>query len=86
MRSRYTDTFKAIITLALPMIAEEIMSTLLQYVDTAMVGRLGATATSSVNLTATVNWLIGSLFSAFGVAVTAMISSGLGAGDEKRMR
>ena len=62
MRSRYTDTFKAIITLALPMIAEEIMSTLLQYVDTAMVGRLGATATSSVNLTATVNWLIGSLF------------------------
>ena len=86
MRSRYSDTFKAIITLALPMIAEEIMSTLLQYVDTAMVGRLGATATSSVNLTATVNWLIGSLFSAFGVAVTAMISSGLGAGDEKRMR
>ena len=59
MRSRYNDTFKAIITLALPMIAEEILSTLLQYVDTAMVGRLGAGATSSVNLTATVNWLIG---------------------------
>lgn len=86
MRSRYSDTFKAIITLALPMIAEEILSTLLQYVDTAMVGRLGAEATSSVNLTATVNWLIGSLFSAFGVAVTAMISSGLGAGDKKRMK
>lgn len=86
MRSRYGDTFKAIITLALPMIAEEILSTLLQYVDTAMVGRLGAAATASINLTATVNWLIGSLFSAFGVAVTAMISSGYGAKDEDRMR
>mgnify|MGYP003543003819 CR=1 FL=1 len=86
MKSRSSDTFKAIITLALPMIAEEILSTLLQYVDTAMVGRLGAEATSAVNLTATVNWLIGSLFSAFGVAVTAMISSGFGAGDEKRMK
>lgn len=86
MTSRRIDTFKAIITLALPMIAEEILSTLLQYVDTAMVGRLGAEATTSVNLTATVNWLIGSLFSAFGVAITAMISSGLGAEDEKRMR
>ena len=58
MTSRRIDTFKAIITLALPMIAEEILSTLLQYVDTAMVGRLGAEATTSVNLTATVNWLI----------------------------
>lgn len=86
MTSRRINTFKAIITLALPMIAEEILSTLLQYVDTAMVGRLGAEATTSVNLTATVNWLIGSLFSAFGVAITAMISSGLGAEDEKRMR
>ena len=55
MKSRSSDTFKAIITLALPMIAEEILSTLLQYVDTAMVGRLGAEATSAVNLTATVN-------------------------------
>ena len=86
MKSRYGGTFKAIITLALPMIAEEILSTLLQYVDTAMVGRLGAAATSSINLTATVNWLIGSLFSAFGVAVTAMISSGYGANDEIRMK
>ena len=45
------ETFSSIMVLALPIVAEEILSTLLQYVDTAMVGRLGAEATASVNLT-----------------------------------
>lgn len=86
MINRPRDTFKTIITLALPIIAEEILSTLLQYVDTAMVGRLGAEATASISLTTTVNWLIGSLFSAIGVAAVALISSGYGADNKERMR
>ncbi|MGN1163469.1 MAG: MATE family efflux transporter [Candidatus Ornithospirochaeta sp.] len=83
---RKDTVFSSIMTLALPIIAEEILSTLLQYVDTAMVGRLGAEATASVNLTSTVNWLIGCLFSAIGVAVVALISSSIGAGDKDKVR
>jgi Na+-driven multidrug efflux pump len=68
------------VTLAIPVILEMVLTTLLQYVDTAMVGRLGAEATASVSLTTTVNWLIGNCFSAIGIAVVAIIASAYGAG------
>ena len=77
---------KTLITLAIPIILEEILTTLLQYVDTAMVGRLGAQATSSVSLTTSVNWLIGSCFGAIGIAIVAIMSSALGAGDKDKIR
>lgn len=67
-----------LIFLAVPTVIEEIMSTLLQYVDTAMVGNLGEKATASVSVTTTVNWLIGGVFSALGVAAVAMISESVG--------
>ncbi len=77
---------KNLIVLAVPVILEEILTTLLQYVDTAMVGRLGAAATSSVSLTTTVNWLIGTGFGSIGVAIVAIISSAYGAGDTGKIR
>ena len=80
------DIFRSLVTLAIPIILEEILTTLLQYVDTAMVGRLGAEATSSVSLTTSVNWLIGSCFGAVGIAVVAIMSSALGAGDRDKIR
>ena len=78
--------FRSLIVLAIPVILEQILTTLLQYVDTAMVGRLGAAATSSVSLTTSVNWLIGSAFSAIGVAVVAIVSSAYGAGNQEKIR
>lgn len=80
-RLKRRENLRALLTLAFPIVIEEILSTLLQYVDTAMVGRLGAEATASVSLTGTVNWLIYSLFASFGIAVVAIISTALGARD-----
>ena len=77
---------KNLIVLAVPVILEEILTTLLQYVDTAMVGRLGAAATASVSLTTTVNWLIGTGFGSIGVAVVAIVSAAYGAGDHDKIR
>lgn len=77
---------KSLIVLAIPVILEQILTTLLQYVDTAMVGRLGAAATTSVSLTTSVNWLIGSSFSAIGVAVVAIVSAAYGAGDSDKIK
>ncbi len=77
---------KSLIVLAIPVILEQILTTLLQYVDTAMVGRLGAAATASVSLTTSVNWLIGSSFSAIGVAVVAIVSAAYGAGDRDKIK
>ncbi|MCR4676830.1 MAG: MATE family efflux transporter [Sphaerochaetaceae bacterium] len=79
--SRERDNLIQLITLAIPVVLEQILTTLLQYVDTAMVGQLGPLATSSVSQTSSVNWLIGSLFGALGVAVVAIISSAYGASD-----
>lgn len=77
---------RVLVTLSIPTVAEEVLATLLQYVDTAMVGQLGEQATAAVSVTTTINWLIGSLAGALGVAVLAMISKAYGAGDEERIR
>lgn len=81
-----TEVLRALITLSIPTILEEILATLLQYVDTAMVGRLGETATASVSVTTTVSWLINSVSSALAVAALSLIAKAVGSGDEKRIR
>lgn len=72
------STLYILISLALPAMAEQVLSTLLQYVDTAMVGQLGEAATASVNVTTTISWLMGSIMSAMGVAAVALISRSIG--------
>ena len=59
MNNSRRDVLKTLITLALPTCLEELLSTMLQYVDTAMVGQLGQEATAAVSVTTTVTWLIG---------------------------
>ena len=59
--------FIAFLTLAWPTVLEELLSTVIQYIDTAMVGRLGPTATATVSLSSTYNWLINSVIYAFGI-------------------
>lgn len=71
----------SLVVLAIPTVIEEVMSTLLQYVDTAMVGNLGENATASVSVTTTVNWLVGSIPSAIGIAAIAVISKAVGSND-----
>lgn len=75
-----------LITLSIPTILEEIMSTLIQYVDTAMVGRLGEKATAAVSTTTTINWLIHSIPAAVAVAVLAIAAKAMGAGDIERLK
>ncbi len=70
-----------IFSLAGPTIFEQFMQTAVQYVDTAMVGTLGTSATAAVGATTTVNWLIGSTVSAIGVGFLAFIARKHGEGD-----
>ena len=56
-----------IFALAGPTIFEQFMQTAVQYIDTAMVGSLGTSATAAVGATTTVNWLVGSTVSVVGV-------------------
>ena len=81
---RYRDLLSKMVMLAIPTLLEQILSTLLQYVDTAMVGRLGEQATASVSVTTTIGWLVGSIAYALGTAVLALISRAYGANDTRR--
>ena len=77
---------KTLITLSIPTILEEVLSTLIQYVDTAMVGRLGEKATASVSTTTTIGWLIFALPAAISVAVLAIASQAMGAGNHEKLK
>ena len=73
--------FTVIMSLAWPTMLEQLMQTAVQYIDTAMVGALGTDATAAVGATSTVNWLIGSTVSAFGIGFLSFIAKACGAGD-----
>lgn len=85
-KESYKPVLTSLIALSVPTILEEIFSTLLQYVDTAMVGRLGEKATAAVSTTTTIGWLIHSVPGAVAVALLALASKANGAGDEKKLK
>ena len=87
MKQTYCKTaLRSLISLSIPTILEEVLSTLLQYVDTAMVGHLGEKATAAVSTTTTIGWLLHSIPSAIAVAVLAIASKANGAGDEAKLK
>lgn len=78
--------FHNLIMLSIPTIIEQILETVVQYVDTAMVGRLGENATAAVSLTSTITWLINGLLSSFGVGILVMISRAIGERNTDKIR
>lgn len=85
-KQRYRALLPVIFALAWPTMLEETMQTAVQYIDTAMVGKLGTDATAAVGSTATVNWLIGTTVYAFGIGFLAYISQALGAGETEHAK
>ena len=73
-------------SLAWPTMLEQLMQTAVQYIDTAMVGVLGTSATAAVGATSTVNWLVNSSIGALGVGFLSFIARARGAGDERAAR
>ena len=74
-------TLTAIMTLAMPAIIEQVMITMVQYVDTAMVGSLGSVATAAVGLTASTTWLINGFLNAAAIGFSVQVAQFVGAGD-----
>ena len=66
------NTFRTLLRLAWPVMVEEALTTIVQYIDAAMVGRLGAFASAAVGLTSTVTWLVNAPLWALGTGVLAI--------------
>ena len=81
-KERWGSVLYMLVTLSIPTIIEEVLATLIQYVDTAMVGQLGEQATASVSVSTTVTWLVNSVPHAIGIGVLALIAKAVGSGDK----
>lgn len=75
-----------IFLLAWPAILQEALQTIVQYIDTAMVGRIGADASAAVGLTTSMTWLVNSPAFAIGIGVLACIAESIGAGKPEKAR
>lgn len=77
---------KTMSLLAIPAILEQILATMVSYVDTAMVGSLGATATAAVGINAPVMWLLGGVMQGVGVGFSVLVAHAIGAQKPDKAR
>ena len=75
-----------ILTLAWPVLLEQILTTLVYSVDAAMVGSLGAVATASVSINSSPMELINGIILSFAMGFTALISRRVGSGEIEKAR
>lgn len=72
--------------LSFPAILAQLSSILMQYIDAAMVGRLGADDSAAIGLVSTTTWLVGGLCAALGTGFTVQIAHFIGARAEEKAR
>jgi putative MATE family efflux protein len=72
---------KAIFIISWPVLVEQILTTFVNYADTAMVGKLGAYATAAVSISNPVFMMVNGLTLALGVGITTLLAQSVGAND-----
>ena len=77
-------TQRRVLGLALPIIGENLLQTLVGAVDTFMVARLGAAAVAGVGMGFELVFFIISILSAIDIGATVLVSQAIGAGDQER--
>ncbi len=77
---------KTILLLAWPTIIEQILLTCVNYIDTAMVGSLGAVATAAVSLNSSVILLVNGLLMALAVGYSVIVAKNIGSENYERSR
>ena len=90
MRNGQTISLKKqvqlIVSLSIPAILEQLVMTLMSYIDTAMVGSLGSQATASIGVVSSSVWLLNGIVSAVAVGFSVQVAQYLGAGREEDSR
>ncbi len=75
---------KTILQLAWPTITEQILLTCVNYIDTAMVGSLGAIATAAISINAATIFLVNGLLTSLAVGYSVIVAKNIGSKNYKR--
>lgn len=77
---------RLVVNLSIPAIMAQVTSILMQYIDTSMVGRLGADDSASIGLVSTTTWLFGSVCFAATAGYTVQVAQYIGAGNNEKAK
>ena len=78
--------FRLTVLLSIPAIMAQMSNIIMEYIDAAMVGSLGAHATASIGLVATSTWLLWGLLSSASTGFAVQVAHRTGAGDNDGAR
>lgn len=74
---------RRVLRLAWPSVLENLTVIMISFVDAAMIGALGPSATAAVGVNASPSWLLGGIAQALGVGGTALVARLIGAGERR---
>lgn len=80
------EQLRLTVQLSIPGIVAQLSSIVMQYIDAAMVGSLGAGASASIGLVSTTNWLFSGLCAAAATGFSVQVAHRIGAGDMPEAR
>lgn len=80
------EYLKQVIQLSIPAVLAQISSIIMQYIDAAMVGSLGADATAAIGLVSSTTWLFGGLCAAAATGFSVQVAQLVGAGKDREAR
>ena len=72
--------------LSIPTILAQVSLIIMEYIDEAMVGKLGGDATASIGLVASTTWLFGGICYALCIGFGVLVAQRIGAGDARGAR
>ena len=75
------EQFRLTVALSVPAIVTQLSAIVMQYIDAAMVGSLGANASASIGLVSTTTWLFWGLCAAASTGFSVQVAHRIGADD-----
>ena len=81
-----SEKLRLIVSLSVPSILAQISATVMFFIDSSMVGHLGARASAAIGLVETTTWLLGGLASAANMGFSVQVAHFIGANDFEAAR
>ncbi len=73
------QTAQIVLTLSIPSILQQIVVTAMEYIDAAMVGHIGASATASIGIVSSSTWLLHGMLAGLYMSFSIQVAQYLGA-------